>query len=218
MYTGTQDARQGTVQDQHGDTDQMSTADTAADGRQRLLTEARRLFLERGYAEVSVQEIAAAAEMTRAAPYYHFRDKEDLFVQVFIREMRQMTDELARHLAGAEGLRSKLLATLTFVTASGRSSFGRLVTEFDRHVSPERRREVKLACPQPGVTLRAAFAQAAEAGELTRLDAREAYAVFIRLVIGQMELVRTEPEIQEFVGWDAHATPALLVDAFLAGV
>lgn len=196
----------------------MRTADAAVDGRERLLTESRRLFLERGYAEVSIAEIAAAAEMTRAAPYYHFRDKEDLFVQVFVREMQQMTAELSQHLAAAGAFREKLVAAVTFVTASGRSSFGRLVTEFDRHVSPERRTRAKLSCPEPTQDLQAIFERAGAAGELTRLPPLAAYAVFLRLLIGQMELVRTEPEIQEFVGWNADATPELLVDAFLAGV
>lgn len=197
----------------------MRTADSAVDGRERLLTQARRLFLERGYAEVSIQEIAAAAEMTRAAPYYHFRDKEDLFVQVFAREMAQIVAELTARLATASGFRARLLAALALVTESGRSSFGRLVTEFDRHASPARRRQLKHddAC-SPDAELRAVFAAAEAGGELKRVDAATAYAIFLRLLIGQMELVRTEPEIQEMVGWNADATPEVLVDAFLAGV
>lgn len=189
-----------------------------SDGRERLLSEARRLFLERGYLEVSIQEIAAAAEMTRAAPYYHFRDKEDLFVQVFVGELRQMTDALAERMHAAASFRDKLVAVVASVTESGRSSFGRMVMEFDRHVSPERRRQIKQSCPPPTAELRTVFQRADAAGELTRLDADSAYAVFIRLVIGQMELVRTEPEIQEFVGWDAEQPPEVLVDAFLRGV
>jgi AcrR family transcriptional regulator len=192
--------------------------DSAVDGRERLLQEARRLFLDRGYAEVSVQEIAAAAEMTRAAPYYHFRDKEDLFVQVFIGEMRQIHEALTERLAAADAFRDKLVAVIAFVTESGRSSFGRLVTEFDRHVAPVRRKELKRAHPPPSNQIRAVFERAEAEGELKRLDAGSAYAVFIRIIIGQMELVRTEPEIQEFVGWDALEDPEILVDAFLHGV
>jgi len=47
--------------------------------RERLIVEARRLFAERGFAEVSVDEIAAAADLTKGAVYYQFKDKTDLF-------------------------------------------------------------------------------------------------------------------------------------------
>ncbi|WP_304171246.1 TetR/AcrR family transcriptional regulator [Phenylobacterium aquaticum] len=47
--------------------------------RDRLVSEARRLFAEHGYAEVSVDEVAAAANLTKGAVYYQFKDKADLF-------------------------------------------------------------------------------------------------------------------------------------------
>ena len=83
------------------------------DGKERLLIEARGLFLERGYAEVSMQEIASAADMTKGAPYYHFRDKEDLFVHVFRREMQLLTEALSERLASATNFRDRLLAVVT---------------------------------------------------------------------------------------------------------
>jgi AcrR family transcriptional regulator len=195
----------------------MKSSDTVVDGKERLLTEARRLFIERGYGEVSMQEIAAAAEMTRAAPYYHFRDKEDLFTQVFLREMEQTTALLVERVAAAGSFRDKLIAVMQLVTETGRSSFGRLVAEFDRHVSIERRAELKRAHTPPVNQLREIFHQAEANGDLRRATADTAYAVFVRLLIGQMELVRTEREIQEFVGWDAIGSPEVLVDAFLNG-
>lgn len=47
--------------------------------RDRLVSQARRLFAARGYAEVSVDEVAAAAGLTKGAVYYQFKDKADLF-------------------------------------------------------------------------------------------------------------------------------------------
>lgn len=46
--------------------------------RERILTEALRLFAERGYARVSVEEIAEAASVTKGAVYHWFADKDDL--------------------------------------------------------------------------------------------------------------------------------------------
>lgn len=46
--------------------------------RERILTEALRLFGERGYTNVSVEEIAEAAGVTKGAVYHWFVDKDDL--------------------------------------------------------------------------------------------------------------------------------------------
>ena len=47
--------------------------------REKLVGAARTLFAERGYAAVSVDEIAARAGLTKGAVYYQFKDKRDLF-------------------------------------------------------------------------------------------------------------------------------------------
>ena len=46
--------------------------------RERILAEALRLFGERGYARVSIEEIAEAAGVTKGAVYHWFSDKDDL--------------------------------------------------------------------------------------------------------------------------------------------
>lgn len=47
--------------------------------RERLIAQGRRLFTQKGFSEVSVDEIAAAAGLTKGAVYYQFKDKTDLF-------------------------------------------------------------------------------------------------------------------------------------------
>ena len=50
---------------------------------QNLMAVARHLFSERGYANVSTEEIVRAAVVTRGALYHHFAGKSDLFLAVF---------------------------------------------------------------------------------------------------------------------------------------
>lgn len=57
----------------------MMSTTPAITNRERLIAHSRRLFTERGFAEVSVDEIAAAAGLTKGAVYYQFKDKTDLF-------------------------------------------------------------------------------------------------------------------------------------------
>ena len=48
--------------------------------RHRLIVEATRQFVERGFAGTSMREIADACGVTKAALYYHFPSKADLLL------------------------------------------------------------------------------------------------------------------------------------------
>jgi AcrR family transcriptional regulator len=71
-------------------------AERTAATRAALVSAARPLFAERGYADVSTPEIAAAAGMTRGALYHQFTDKLSLFTAV----LEQLEEELVAQLAG----------------------------------------------------------------------------------------------------------------------
>ena len=45
--------------------------------RQEILAQARHLFLEQGYHGLAMRSIAEAVGVTKAALYYHFKDKEE---------------------------------------------------------------------------------------------------------------------------------------------
>jgi AcrR family transcriptional regulator len=47
--------------------------------RGRIIAAAQTLFASRGYASVSVDEIAAVSGVTKGAVYYSFKDKKDVF-------------------------------------------------------------------------------------------------------------------------------------------
>jgi len=58
-------------------------AGRSAQTRDALVTAARRLFAERGYAAVGTDEIARAAGVSRGALYHQFEGKPELFAAVF---------------------------------------------------------------------------------------------------------------------------------------
>jgi TetR/AcrR family acrAB operon transcriptional repressor len=55
------------------------TKEEALETRSRILDAAERVFHDRGVANSSLEEIAAAAKVTRGAIYWHFKDKAELF-------------------------------------------------------------------------------------------------------------------------------------------
>ena len=87
--------------------------------RARLVAAARELFADRGYSEVSVEEVVQRAGVTRGALYHQFPGgKVDLFAAVFDSVEGELMAGIAEALAGAAaedtlaGLRAGIDATL----------------------------------------------------------------------------------------------------------
>jgi AcrR family transcriptional regulator len=62
-----------------GDVSSALRQEHTAHTRRSLIDAAIRLFTERGYAGTSIDEVAAAARVTRGAVYHHFSGKQDMF-------------------------------------------------------------------------------------------------------------------------------------------
>jgi len=67
--------------------------------RSRILDAAERLFYEQGVGKTSLEEIAAAADVTRGAVYWHFRNKADLFLALHERVRLPQEEVMARAVA-----------------------------------------------------------------------------------------------------------------------
>lgn len=78
------------------------TKDEAGRTRKAVLDAAERIFLERGVARATLEEVARAAGVTRGAVYWHFRDKLDLFLAIDARA-RLPGEELLARLAAYDG-------------------------------------------------------------------------------------------------------------------
>ena len=62
------------------------------DSREAILLAAERLFMDQGFRGISMRQIAEAVGVTKAALYYHFQDKEDLFVAIVARYLAAMSN------------------------------------------------------------------------------------------------------------------------------
>jgi AcrR family transcriptional regulator len=67
--------------------------------RSLLIGVARKLFADKGFAEVSTQAIVAAAGVTRGALYHQFDDKAGLFAAVYEEVERDLVTDIARQIA-----------------------------------------------------------------------------------------------------------------------
>src|SRR2546430_10190455 len=73
-----------------------TTGSHADDTRSRILTAARELFVDRGYAGTSVRDIAEHLGMTKGALYYHFSSKEDL-LYALVEPLLEALEEFTAH-------------------------------------------------------------------------------------------------------------------------
>jgi AcrR family transcriptional regulator len=72
----------------------ISNEDRSTLTRAALLKAARKLFVEKGYADTGTPELVKAAGVTRGALYHHFEDKKALFRAVVEAECRQIADAI----------------------------------------------------------------------------------------------------------------------------
>ncbi|KAA1184505.1 TetR family transcriptional regulator [Rhizobium tropici] len=74
------------------------TKEEAAETRSEILHSAKALFLDKGYENVSLEEIAAAAGVTRGAVHWHFKNKQGLMFAIRD-EAQQPFQELAERMS-----------------------------------------------------------------------------------------------------------------------
>jgi AcrR family transcriptional regulator len=84
-----------------------SQAERTRATREALIAAARRLFADRGYAEVGTEEIVQVAGLTRGALYHQFGSKKELLAAVYERIEGEVAERIA---AGALGASNPLEA------------------------------------------------------------------------------------------------------------
>ena len=126
----------------------MTTSETSL--REKILLTAKSLFIQQGYHGLAMRQISEAVGVSKAALYYHFKDKEELFLailDIYLNEIESAIDAIqSKRLSSSEQLRmfveyilsqpaeqravmrlgSQEMAQLS---ASSRKSFGKIYRE-----------------------------------------------------------------------------------------
>jgi AcrR family transcriptional regulator len=69
----------------------------------RILNQAMRIFLEKGYHGTSIDDITQAAGLTKGALYWHFKGKEDLLKKLIRKYEKSFLDKLIHAVTEMEG-------------------------------------------------------------------------------------------------------------------
>lgn len=78
-------------------------------GRERILAAATELFGTKGFSDVSMQDVARAAGVTKAALYYHFTDKVDLYTTVALARIESIHRAMVEASGGGGTLEERLV-------------------------------------------------------------------------------------------------------------
>jgi len=199
----------------------MDTKPARKQGEELLLEVAQRLFTERGYANVSMQQIAEAAGMTKGAPYYHFQNKEELFLRVSVRILREIGQLISDACDDCGSLEQRLNQLIVTVVGSMSGNLEQWFADFNRLVSPEglmMALQESFATDDISQLLVPLFAEARATGEMTRVDPEVAARVFLNLLM--MKIKNQAYHRQHGEGGPDHLerSTAELVDIFLHGV
>lgn len=188
--------------------------------RDALLDVACQLFLERGYDEVSMQQIAENAGMTKAAPYYHFKNKDDLFIHVYMREMTRVHQVVEVELRQPGPFRDRLQRAIFGLVIESRSEVARLFSEFERFMTLTSEAELigNVANQIDGMKqLLPYFIEAQERGEITRFPAERCCYLFLLIVMGHFQWMSVS-KFQPANTLPMEEMSRELTDLFLEGV
>lgn len=152
-------------------------------GRQRILERARDLFLERGFLDVSMREIAEAAGLRKASIYHHFADKEELFTAIILKETTDLRERMEASLDGVSGFRERLTCLTRTQMHSTRSHSIRLAEDFRSHIPENRHDEMHAELRNLFAIYEQVFADAHAAGEITGIEPSLAASCFFQIVL-----------------------------------
>lgn len=162
-------------------------------GRDRILHVARQMFIERGFADVSMQQIAVAAGLRKASIYHHFPSKVDLFVAVTWLEIDDLYQQTEAAVTAADDLIPQLQAVARVWFASVRGDRGRLARDFQEHVPSSEHGPLEERLGQFIDTIGGAFERAAARGQIRGIDPKVAAGVFFDMVSGWVYRAYLDP-------------------------
>lgn len=117
------------------------------DQRERILSQAARLFAQRGYSATSMNEVAEACGMSKPSLYHYFRDKYALLVSIaegHVVRLEALVDELAGQRLAPEPRLRQLIRRFVEEYASAQHSH-RVLTEDVRFLRPADRSRILAA-------------------------------------------------------------------------
>jgi len=185
---------------------------TQGDLREKILTEAATLFVASGYHAVSMREIAARVNASKAAIYYHFADKESLLLAIMEQSLSHLIDIVypATQIGDTEVALQQIVAGLLGLNAVQRAAMRLAMFELQHLSEVERRRFAQRYHSEFIEGIQRVLVRGQTAGVIRQVDVVTTTWAFLGLLY-PFSLTPAR-------GQDAQMVSRTLVELFLCGV
>ena len=159
-----------------------------------ILDSAERLFVEKGYADTSINDIAGDADFGRTSVYQYFGGKEEIFLRVLGRYTDQLTDRVRAAAADAKTTPEMVASFLEVLRRfiKEKPAFFALYFIQRHQVEPrlpaELRTELNSRRRMLENIFRDSYRRGIERGEVRDIGAKDASNLFFAQIMGMMLL------------------------------
>jgi AcrR family transcriptional regulator len=148
----------------------MANAETGL--QEQILATANNLFVNKGYDGMSMREISEALGVSKAALYYYFKDKEELFLAILKKYLDDMSTALDRISAEPVACQEQIRSFVEYVLtqpAEQRATI-RLASQEIPHLSTETRNAFNITYREKFIDkLKSIFQTGLENGEFRKI-------------------------------------------------
>lgn len=118
---------------------------TGHDSRQDILFTAARLFQEKGYDATSMQDVASALDLSKAALYHHFESKDEILFQIMSYGMDIFENQVVAVVKGIADPEERLRSCIRLhieVVVGGREREITVILHENHALRPEEMRQI----------------------------------------------------------------------------
>lgn len=159
-----------------------------------ILDSAEKLFVEKGYSETSINDIAAEADFSRTSIYQYFNSKEEIYLHILERYTDPLTERLRKATAAEPTVPDKIRAFLEELKRMKheKSNFFELYFIQRHQVEPRLPEQLRTQLNEKRRRLenvfREFYQEGVEKGEVRAIRFKDASNLFFAQIMGMMLL------------------------------
>ncbi len=159
-----------------------------------ILDSAEKLFVEKGYAETSINDIAAEADFSRTSIYQYFSSKEEIYLHILDRYTEPLTERLQQATARARTVPAKIRAFLDELRLlkKEKSNFFELYfiqrSQVEPRLPDELRTQLNAKRRRLENVFREFYREGVKKGEVRAIREKDASNLFFAQIMGMMLL------------------------------
>ena len=153
--------------------------------RDQILVEATRLFVSEGYVGLSMRQLAEQVGVSKAGLYYHFRDKEALFLAILTENLLEIERIINQARSQDAPVQEKIRTIFTgiFARSPEQQAIIRLASQEASHLAPDVRAAFRQLYHQKFTAqIQAILQEGIDAGQLRDMDARHATWILLGMM------------------------------------